>query len=1064
MRDMSVRGTFAPTAIRASAGSGKTFQLTNRFLSLLCRGVPIDRMLATTFTRKAAGEILSRVLARLAKAAGDAQECEELARFLQLPGFDRGAAVRLLRRLAEHLHRIRIATLDSFFSQLAGSYCLEIGLPPGWSILDEVADQHLWSEAIREVLADDPEEVTTLVRLLTMGIATRSVSDQIRDAVRSMYGTYLETTAEAWRILRRESPMAEQRLAETIDLISRYPLTDKRAREARDKDLDFARQRDWKSFLEKGLANKVLSGEATYYGKPLDAELVDAYEALIGHVRAVFIERLADQTEASHKLLEKFHVAYERLKMARRGLRFEDVTRALANAGLLRQDRGFHFRLDASLDHLLLDEFQDTSLSQWEVLAPLAKQFVAASRAENKELPAKTFFAVGDGKQAIYGWRGGLAEIFDALGRQLPGLTWTPMGTSFRSSPVIIDVVNQVFEGIGENQALSNHREAARGWNESFDTHETALANLPGYCTLESAPFSEGTDPAEWTTLQYAARRVAQIVEEAKGRSIGMLVRDNKAVARLIHELRQLGVHASEEGGNPITDSAAVTVILSLLALADHPGDTVARFHVATSPLGPVVGLSESSSEEEVVALAQRLREQLLARGYGRTLLGWARELAPPCQRRDRERLMALVDLGFRHDPEATMRPGDFVAQARFQKIDDPTSADVRVMTIHQSKGLEFDIVVLPQLEKPLLGQTPSFVVGRRGAAEPITGVVRYANKEICALLPPEIQSMFADYRNRVARESLCLLYVAMTRAAHALHMILSPPRRPQRELPGTFAGVLRGALLEGKSIEPESILFEKGDPRWHASRTPEEPLPLQVAEATSLKAPMKSAPSLAARKTRNLARHTPSGMEGGSLVHLRSRFRLETNHALERGSCLHSFFESLGWLEDGALKEADLSTITEKLGINGERGDRYRSEFLRMVENPAFREVLSRDAFLSKHRRRLIGEETLDLWRERPFAVRRGDELWTGTFDRVVLVRLGKKLLFAEIQDYKTDGFAADDADALAARVAYYLPQMTAYREALHVMTGLATKDIGCALLFVAAEKLIRVNESADS
>src|SRR5438094_1026723 len=128
---------FSHQVIRASAGSGKTHQLTNRYLRLLAAGVESDGILASTVTRKVAGEILDRVLERLAKAAGDALEAKELSVHLETALGAQEDFAALLRRLLRSLHRARIGTLDSVYLALAGSFSLELGLPAGWSICEE---------------------------------------------------------------------------------------------------------------------------------------------------------------------------------------------------------------------------------------------------------------------------------------------------------------------------------------------------------------------------------------------------------------------------------------------------------------------------------------------------------------------------------------------------------------------------------------------------------------------------------------------------------------------------------------------------------------------------------------------------------------------------------------------------------------------------------------------------------------------------------------------------------------------------------------------------------------
>ena len=156
----------------------------------------------------------------------------------------------------------------------------------------------------------------------------------------------------------------------------------------------------------------------------------------------------------------------------------------------------------------------------------------------------------------------------------------------------MIDVVNRVFDRLESNKVMPKLPGIAEVWRKRFQTHTTAR-DFPGYCVLQTASQADEDESQPVETLQYAAAEVARLHRESPGASIGILVRKNQAVARMIYELRHThGIEASEEGGNPLLDSAAVQLVLSLLAIADHPGDTIARFHVAHSALGADRGLS----------------------------------------------------------------------------------------------------------------------------------------------------------------------------------------------------------------------------------------------------------------------------------------------------------------------------------------------------------------------------------------------------------------------------------------------------------------------------------------
>ena len=174
--------------VLASAGTGKTYTLSTRIIALLLRGAPPESLLASTFTRKAAGEILGRVLSRLAVAVLDPDQARRLAQEVALevaleapnpenvPGGDEACRIfsQLLRGLVRELHRINVGTLDSFFVRIAGSFAGDLGMPPDWVISDEPTARRLESEALQEVLAGaDPAEMAEMVRMTMRGESGR---------------------------------------------------------------------------------------------------------------------------------------------------------------------------------------------------------------------------------------------------------------------------------------------------------------------------------------------------------------------------------------------------------------------------------------------------------------------------------------------------------------------------------------------------------------------------------------------------------------------------------------------------------------------------------------------------------------------------------------------------------------------------------------------------------------------------------------------------------------------------------------------------------------------------
>ncbi|MFI4876181.1 MAG: UvrD-helicase domain-containing protein, partial [Blastopirellula sp. JB062] len=541
---------FQHRLIRASAGSGKTFQLSNRFLGVLAVGDAPAEILATTFTRKAAGEILDRIMIRLAQAARDPKKLAELNNFIEASPVTLESCIATLRELTRQLHRLRVQTLDSFFIQVAQCFSFEMGFPPGWSIADAVDDKELRVNAIEELLRENEAAlILQIVHLMSKGETTRGVSQLMLDATSQLYGLYQETPPQVWTALQTRKPPQDQEIEAAKRNLLEASL-DKRMTKARGEDLARFDGGDFSGFLEKGLAKKVIEGELSYYRAEIPADVARAYQTLIQAAACEPYNLLVRQTEGAFELLQRFDAIYRRLKFQSQAYRFDDVTRFLSNYADADTPTRVAYRLDGHINHLLLDEFQDTSPAQWSVLRPVAKRVTSQ--------PLGSFFCVGDVKQAIYGWRGGVAEIFEEVVSELGELDEAELSVSFRSSPVVIDFVNQVSRNLHQHRSLDRFADGVRRWQTLFADHSTAKSTMPGYVSVETAPYDEEGDPADETLYAAAAERVCRSLKDAPNHDVGILVRTNAAVRKLIFELRQRGVTASEEGGGALTDSAAV--------------------------------------------------------------------------------------------------------------------------------------------------------------------------------------------------------------------------------------------------------------------------------------------------------------------------------------------------------------------------------------------------------------------------------------------------------------------------------------------------------------------------
>ncbi len=1017
-----------PELILASAGTGKTYRLTGRYIELLAMGVAPERILATTFTRKAAAEIASRVLSRLLDDSSHVPQ-----------------AGVTLHAFARSFHRANILTLDAFFIQTAGVFRLDLDLAPRWRILEDDEDSSLRAEAVERVLRDAPlRESVELFRLIAPKPYSIDVLGSMRRAVDQGHAAFLATAASAWQAWSPALSVLDDETVEScVEALARLePPLNKDANpnktwlNAIDRARLAAATRDWEFFLASGLPKAVLESKPTFSSAPLREGDLRILRPLVDHAGGVLLRRLAQRGRALHDLLARFDRVYAQLKRRRGLARFDDIPRHLRLAAENTLSELF-FRLDARLDHLLLDEFQDTSRAQFLVLEPLAEEILSGGTGAASDTPAgRSFFCVGDEKQSLYRWRDAEPELLPALPERWPQLTPTHLSLSRRSSPVVLTAVNRVFSSLGDNPALSEeHGDKSTGtaWSRRFRTHTAHREDLPGFVRLVEFPELAPDQDGRRELLTRAALRIQGLLARAPGASVGVLLPRRRDLPRLIFELERLGITASQEGGNPLTDSPAVAAVLSLLRLADHPGDTAARFHVATSPLGPIVGLGPEdwSSDPACRWIATRIRERVLRDGLASVLEWLAGKAAPACSPRDRARLSQLVDLAGEFEPRLSTRVGEFVARVERRHVESPTSAPVRVMTIHASKGLEFDLVVLPDLDQPLLTQTPGIIVHRPRPLDEADIACPFPN-QMLRRLDPKLKELYEHARAHELAEDLCTLYVAMTRARVGVELLLArPPRDGSTSI--SFARVLRGALTPDGSAGP-GVLFELETPGWESACTPTPfPAPTEKVLRVRLLPPDPA-------RSRRLRLDSPSSLAARDGVDLADVLTLDRAGA-DFGTLIHTWFALVSWPDEPEPSDESLRAAAARLATPPDTLARHIPIFRAWLRHPDIASALSRPAgsplLLREHAFSCIDDEG-----ER--------RLLSGRFDRLVIVP-GES---AVVLDFKTDDVASDDLIARSA--ASYAPQMHAYARAAARLARLPLDRVRARLIYLRAARVI--------
>ncbi len=1080
--------------IRASAGSGKTYRLTTRYLELL-RALPDgtgpEAILATTFTRKAAGEILGRIFNRLAEAAENPESLRELEGDIKREAggpsqpLDAEQCVALLRKLAENLHRVAVGTIDSFFNRVAQSFPFELDLPVDCRLAGEgeAVEEQLRDDAVDALLESGRQEARALLETLLLqqqpGRASRSVAAKLSGLVGSLYRIYLEAPEpECWSALQVPVAPGEQELGRMISALAvlepDLPRTKAGKpssgwRKAWEQILRDCREGLWQQAAERGLVAKVVSGEASYYKLPISDAWREPCQVIARQAAFEVLGQLRERTLSAYQLLQQYDGHYRRLQRRQGVVTFNDVTRRLARDLPALGDEvvsDLYYRLDGRISHILVDEFQDTSIDQWSVLNPLVDEVVSTGDR------TRSYFCVGDTKQSIYGWRGGCSELFDRVASLYAerGLQQQSLNVSYRSSPLVLQAVNRAFSSMQENCLLQDVPETAERWDAEFAPHRAVEKNerIPGYVRYmttvaaggagqfaddspgEDSEPDEPDDAAPAATgghEDFVAEQIETICASSPGRSVGILVRSHDMARKLLHALDSRGVRASGEGGNPLTDTAAVNAVLSAILLADHPGDSAAAFHLAHSPLGPITGLGPDDNAARAAVVSRAIRARLLERGYASVIAGWTRELAPGCDRRSLLRLVQLTVQADGYDAERTLRPADFVAAMKSVRVEQPTSAPVRVMTIHAAKGLEFDIAVLPELHTGWRADL-SWVVERAEPAGPVTGVFHSDARR--ARYSPQLERARHQQLARERFEDLCTLYVAMTRAKNALYL-LAPAFKLNRD--GSLgkrkssAALLLQQLVADpaerlRAAQPEQALYEIGDPNWA------DALQQPTAAATDDLPPLAGPVVRESRRpVRSFAVVAPSSLESAGTVTGRDLLGLGAEEGRRYGSLMHAWLEQVEYLdqEGGVPDDCLLIEIAAREAPGA--AEQWLAE--RLAE---FRQILRRPAIAEKLRR---GTEA-QLWRERSFAVYTDQGILRGVFDRVLIFEDGSGLpRSAVIMDYKTDDVSGD---RLGAAIERYRPQLGAYRQALGAMLDLGEDAIECQLLFVCEGLVERV------
>ena len=824
--------------LEASAGTGKTTVLVHRYLNLLKAGVDPGNILAMTFTRKAAAEMRDRIIRELKRSAALSQA-------------DRARWNELRDRLSD----IDISTIDAFCLSLLREFPLEADLDPGFSMADETEVPRFIDEsldrALRICLLRAREDEDLALVLAQLGIARARIGlshllqrrlvarpaldrflvrgpehlridrvcgeamTRLRDALRSLPGGADGFVADGpllhprFRVLARDLTHLD-RLNEATPAVARAVI-----------------ERLRHHFLTREGSPRTCAGGLPPYKKeqcasattwrrhreaiaataPLVKDALDAFARDLNIIQARGVRRM-------------FWIAlneYRQTLSERSVLDFSDVLeRAIALLGQMDEFAQSRYRLEARYHHVLVDEFQDTSRAQWQLVSLLIQAWGQGSGAAGGAL-APSIFVVGDRKQSIYRFRDAEVTVLEEAAQYIS--TLRPRGLpprqaiafSFRATPSLLSFANDLFAAV---EKQSRPDAFTYGETDKFPLGERTEAGDvcgTGLSAIGAALPAIGLVASE--TPEASAEAVAEEIQrllgqalvrdrdtglprEARPGDVGILFRSRASHREFESALSARGIPAYVYKGLGFFDADEIKDIVALLRyLADPSSDLRAAAFLRSrivrvsdpglSRLSPHIARALDSAD--VLGVLDEGDRARLARAQV-SLQGWLKlvDQVPPAELLDGVLSDAAYDYELRGPRRAQARENVKKMRALIRRIQNRGYATLRrisehldslsagdesnatleavdavnLMTVHAAKGLEFPIVFVVNLAKGASGpQPPIRVVADTPEGEPSVSVASY------------ISETDEDQRDRDAEETKRLLYVALTRARDVLYL-----------------------------------------------------------------------------------------------------------------------------------------------------------------------------------------------------------------------------------------------------------------------------------------------------
>ncbi len=1098
--------------VAANAGSGKTHVLVQRVINLLLDGVEPEKILCITFTKAAAANMAKRVFDTLAEwttldDAGLDKAIRERSS-LAPDAARRALARRLFARALDTPGGLKVHTIHAFCTQLLHQFPFEANVAARFNVLDDAEHTQLLEQLTLNVLlegADAPDgKLGRALAAAMVAAADQTFRDVVREAI-GKRGTIM-TAGDL-----------EVALANLSTSLGVDPSDDAAKIEAEYFTRSLISQSEWHA-----LANTLAGGNKTdieqgrrFAGLAAlsDAERVASYLQIFctgeGTPRKSIVtkaikdtalaERLCREQERICALLDRrravacrdrsaalLTIAYEVLKRylkekERRGLLDYDdlIDKALALLGNV-DAAWVHYKLDLGIDHVLIDEAQDTSKKQWQIVRHLTDEFTAGAGARPF---TRTIFPVGDEKQSIYSFQNAAPKEFAEMRRYFErrhtsvGLDFVfrELKHSFRSGESILAAVDLVFKSAEMAASVSSD-------TGGFPPHLALPDALPGVVEIWEpekpderreiegwdAPFDLVNETSPRVKLaRRIARHVRGLIERGAARSgdVLVLVRQRGPLFEaIIRALKHEGVAVAGADRLVLTEHIAV---MDLMALADAlllPQDDLALATVLRSPLFGFsdeelftiawdrgraslrTALKQRADENKKFAEAAARLDELAQDARRETPFAfYAKLLGSGGARKNflgrlgveaNDALDEFLNLALDYERRDTPSLQGFVAwlrdaQTEVKRDMEIARDEVRVMTVHGAKGLEAPIVILADTMTPPAGPKPPRLLELAGGA-----VIWAGRKEDDV---PSVAAARDAAKSEAENEYRRLLYVAMTRAADRLIICGADGRtkRPERCWYDLVRGPLEAFLIEEDDVGEKVLRFRR-TPVGAVAATAPAAVPEKIAQREFPAWLRQPAPTETPRPTPL----SPSSAfdEDISLVAPSAGSAADRQKALERGRLVHRLMQALPDIPADRREDAAERYLANAAAdfTAAERAAMAR-QVLAILDDKNFAEIFAPG---SRAEVPIVGR-----------IARAGSSqiAVAGQVDRLAVT--GDSVLIA---DYKTDRIVPDRLDATHP----YVTQLALYRAVLaRVFPG---KTVRAALLFTDAPKLMEVPATA--